>query len=97
LHFDADYEIFAQQPIDASAMVLLYESAYKATKNPMFITKMMLSYQWFFGENDLNIGLYDAHSKGCNDGLEEMNVNINQGAESTLAFLLASLVVKDYE
>ena len=97
LHFDADYEIFAQQPIDASAMVLLYESAYKATKNTLFITKMMLSYQWFFGENDLNIGLYDAHSKGCNDGLEEMNVNINQGAESTLAFLLASLVVKDYE
>lgn len=96
LYFDADYEIFAQQPIDASAMVLLYESAYQATKKSSYIQKMQQSYRWFFGENDLNIGLYDPQSKGCNDGLEEMNVNINQGAESTLAFLMASMVAEEY-
>ena len=48
-----------------------------------------LAFEWFLGGNDLGLDLYDAKSGGCCDGLQEDRVNLNQGAESTLAFLLS--------
>ncbi len=94
LRFDSNYELFAQQPIDAFAMVAMYEQAYAATKNPLFLEKMGKSYTWFYGENDLNINVYDQETKGCNDGIEPRNVNRNQGGESTIAYLLATVIVR---
>ena len=96
LRLDQDYDIFAQQPIDAMAMVLLYESAWEATGNEQFIDKLLLSFDWFFGKNDLNISLYDPESKGCNDGIEPLNINLNQGAESTMAYLLSRLIAEPF-
>ena len=52
---------------------------------------MFTSFMWFFGENDLWVPLYDYETKGCCDGLEKDGVNRNQGAESTLAYLMAYL------
>lgn len=54
---------------------------------------MFLSYQWFLGENSLHLPLYDYETKGCADGLQSFGVNRNQGAESTLAYLISHLVV----
>ena len=48
-----------------------------------------LAFEWFLGSNDLGLDLYDAKTGGCCDGLQEDRLNMNQGAESTLAFLLA--------
>ncbi len=48
---------------------------------------------WFMGENSLRIPLYDNETKGCADGLHHAGINRNQGAESTLAYLIAHLVV----
>jgi len=48
-----------------------------------------LAFEWFLGSNDLGLELYDAKTGGCCDGLQEDRVNQNQGAESTLSFLLA--------
>lgn len=48
---------------------------------------------WFLGENDLRVSLYDFETKGCCDGLESTGVNRNQGAESTLAYLISHLSV----
>jgi glycosyltransferase involved in cell wall biosynthesis len=96
LHLDQDYEMFAQQPIDAMAVILLYESAWKATGNRDFIKKILWSFDWFFGKNDLNISLYDAETKGCHDGIEEFNINLNQGAESNIAYLISWLTAKPY-
>ncbi|MEI6139978.1 MAG: glycosyltransferase [Mariniphaga sp.] len=98
LHLDHvyDYELFAQQPIDAMAMVVLYKSAWEATGNEQYIKKLLLSFDWFFGKNDLDISLFDHESKGCNDGIEEFNINRNQGAESNVAYLISWLVAKQF-
>lgn len=85
---------FSQQPVDAMAMVLMYEKAYLVTeKKKDYLHKMFTSYMWFLGENDLRLPLYDYETKGCCDGLEKEGVNRNQGAESTLAYLLSHLIV----
>ena len=51
------------------------------------------AFNWFLGENDLGIPLYDSKSKGCGDGLGAEGVSLNQGAESTLSFLLGLLTM----
>ena len=47
------------------------------------------AFDWFLGRNDLGQPLYDTGTGGCHDGLQENRLNENQGAESTLAFLLS--------
>lgn len=90
--------IYAQQPIDAMAMVLMYHKAYKMTNDASYIKKLFTSYLWFLGENDLRMNLYDFETKGCCDGFEDCGLNRNQGAESTLAYLISHLtVLKAYE
>lgn len=84
---------FAQQPLDAMAMVLLFHEAFHFTKDKSYLGKLYTSFMWFLGENDLRMSLYDFETKGCCDGLESYGVNRNQGAESTLAYLIAHLTV----
>jgi hypothetical protein len=96
LNHDYDYSLYSQQPIDAMAMVILYESAWEATGDKKFIDKLLLSFDWFFGKNDLDISLFDHESKGCNDGIEEFNINRNQGAESNIAYLLSWLMAEPF-
>jgi hypothetical protein len=90
---DETVSLFAQQPIDIMAIVLMFEKAYKLTKNKIYLDNLYTSFMWFMGENDLRMMLYDPETKGCCDGLESYGVNRNQGAESTLAFLISHLVV----
>jgi len=85
---------FAQQPVDAMGMVLMYEKAYLVTENKKdYLDKMFIAFKWFFGENDLRIPLFDYETKGCCDGLEKGGVNRNQGAESLLAYLFSHMIV----
>ncbi|HEX2976733.1 MAG TPA: glycosyl transferase, partial [Bacteroidales bacterium] len=84
---------FAQQPLDAMAMVLLFRQAYALTRDKQYLNKMFTSFMWFLGENDLRLSLFDYETKGCCDGLESSGVNRNQGAESTLAYLISFLTV----
>ena len=84
---------FDQQPIEAAGMVMMLRAAYDATLNDRFLTLQRKAFDWFLGRNDLHIPLYDFRTKGCNDGLMSDGVNINQGAESTLSFLLSLLAV----
>lgn len=85
--------LFDQQAIETMAMVLMYLQAYQTTHQPEFIEQMFRSYQWFLGENILRVPLYDQETKGCCDGLQETALNRNQGAESTLAYLISHLTV----
>lgn len=84
---------FAQQSIDVMGMVLLFFRAYEVTKENKYLDKMFISYMWYLGKNDLNIPVYDFETGGCNDGLEEYGLNKNQGAESTLSYLISHLTV----
>jgi len=85
--------IFAQQPIDALAMILMYHEAYHLTKEKEYLNKLFTCFMWFLGENDLRMSLYDFETSGCCDGFESYGVNRNQGAESSLAYLISHLTV----
>lgn len=80
---------FDQQPIEANATVAACLEAYRATQDPRWMNEARSSFEWFLGRNDLGQELYDPATGGCCDGLQEDRVNRNQGAESTLAFLLS--------
>ena len=84
---------FDQQAVEAMAMVLVFEQAYHVTKEPRYIELMFTSFMWFLGENELHIPLYDHETHGCCDGLQYNGINRNQGAESTLAYLIAHLTI----
>ncbi|MDF2430702.1 MAG: hypothetical protein JWP44_333 [Mucilaginibacter sp.] len=87
------FPAFDQQAIETMAMVLMHFQAYTIFRKPQYIEKMFLSYKWFLGENTLRAPLYDHETKGCCDGLLPTGINRNQGAESTLAYLISHLTV----
>lgn len=93
--YDEEIE-FAQQPIDALAMLMMYCSAYKVYGDEQYLGKIRLCFEWFFGNNDLNLPLYDEETQGCNDGLEEFCINRNQGAESIIAYLMSWLIAEEH-
>lgn len=86
---------FDQQGIDAMAMVMYYQQAWKLTQDKKYLERMCASYQWFLGANDLGISLYDPVTGGCADGLQEDGINLNQGAESTLAYWISHILTAD--
>ena len=80
---------FDQQPIEAQATVSACLEAYRATSDSWWYEQAERAFDWFIGWNDLGLELYSAKTGGCRDGLHVDRVNRNQGAESTLAFLLS--------
>ncbi len=82
---------FDQQSIDAGWQVILAQAAYRATNDKKYLDFMKKSFAWYLGRNDLNQPLYDYLTGGCYDGLMATGVNRNQGAESTIMFLLSLL------
>jgi hypothetical protein len=80
---------FDQQPIEAQTTVSACLEAYRATADPWWYDQAQRAFDWFLGWNDLGLELYARHTGGCRDGLHADRGNENQGAESTLAFLLS--------
>ncbi|MBI2898196.1 MAG: glycosyltransferase [Deltaproteobacteria bacterium] len=80
-----------EQAIDATAFVLAFRAAYVVTHDHQYLARMRQSFAWFLGTNRLGIPLYDSDSGGCRDGLGATAPNHNQGAESTICFLLSLL------
>jgi hypothetical protein len=78
-----------EQGTDAAAFVLAFRGAYLATGDRHHLQRMRESFAWFLGNNRLSLPLYDFATGGCHDGLGESDVNQNQGAESTIAFLMS--------
>lgn len=80
-----------EQAIDAAAFVLAFRGAYLATGDHHYLRRMRESFAWFLGANRLGLPLYDFATGGCRDGLGATHVNQNEGAESTICFLLSLL------
>jgi hypothetical protein len=80
---------FDQQPIEAQATVAACIEAYHATGEAFWVTEACRAFEWFLGRNDLGLALYDSSTGGCRDGLHVDRLSQNEGAESTLAFLIA--------
>jgi hypothetical protein len=80
---------FDQQPVEASAMITACFEAGRVTGEPKWDVLGRRIFTWYLGQNDLQKQLYDPATGGCCDGLHADRVNENQGAESTISFLLA--------
>lgn len=80
---------FDQQPLEAHATIDACVAAFHLTGDQLWLNRAMSAFNWFLGHNDLSLPLYDAKTGGCRDGLQSDCVNQNQGAESTLAWLLS--------
>jgi glycosyltransferase involved in cell wall biosynthesis len=80
---------FDQQPVEAWAMVSACLEAHRLTGDRRWTSDARRAFNWFLGQNQLRQSLYDAATGGCRDGLQAAGLNENQGAESTLSFLLA--------
>lgn len=85
---------FDQQPIEASAMVSACLEAFRLTLDERWRDEASRAFEWFLGRNDLGIPLYDPFTGGCRDGLHADRANENQGAESSLAFILSLLEMR---
>jgi glycosyltransferase involved in cell wall biosynthesis len=88
---------FDQQPVEACAVVSACLQAFRATGKGRWRKEAWSAFNWFLGDNDLQIALYDPSTGGCRDGLHPDRANENQGAESTLSFLMALLEMRKLE
>ena len=88
---------YGEQPIDVAYSIMTLNEFYQEFKNKAYLEKLSIAFNWFLGENRLNQILYNPCTGGCYDGLEENNVNLNQGAESTVSYLMARLTVEQYK
>lgn len=87
---------FGEQPIDVAYTIMTLSMFYDRFNKKEYLDKMIQAFNWFLGENRLNQIVYNPCTGGCYDGLEEHNVNLNQGAESTVSYLLARLTMQKY-
>jgi hypothetical protein len=88
---------FDQQPIEAAGAVSACLEAYRVTGDNRWRTEAWSAFNWFLGDNDLQLPLYDSVTGGCRDGLHPDRANENQGAESTLSFLMALLEMRSLQ
>ena len=82
-----------EQPLNAAALTEAQTEAFRATGSEAAARRAVRAFEWFLGRNRLDTAVYDFATGGCHDGLGETAVNVNEGAESTLAYLQALLVL----
>src|SRR3989344_2077642 len=85
--------MYDQQPIEAAGMTSAYLKAFEKTNDTGYKQKDRDPFDWFLGKNSQNQMVYDEATGGCFDGLTKTGVNANEGAESTVSYLLARLSI----
>jgi len=88
---------FGEQPIDVAYTIMTLSKFYDVFMGDQYHTMMETAFNWFLGKNRLHQIVYNPCTGGCYDGLEEANVNLNQGAESTVSYLMARLTMEKYK
>ena len=97
LHKGEEAGQYGEQPIDVAYTIMTLAKFYDVLKVEEYRTKMIIAFDWFLGNNRLNQIIYNPCTGGCYDGLEETHVNLNQGAESTVSYLMARLTIEKYQ
>ena len=87
---------FGEQPIDVAYTIMTLSKFYDEFEDEEYLIKMKTAFNWFLGDNRLHQIIYNPCTGGCYDGLEETHVNLNQGAESSISYLMARLTVEKY-
>ena len=93
---DKEVQLFGEQPIEAAYTVLALERFHQFLHDGFYRERRDTAFAWFLGQNQLHQTVYDRSTGGCHDGLEEHNVNLNEGAESTVCYLLARFAVEPH-
>jgi len=88
---------FGEQPIDVAYTIMTLSKFYDVFVDEDYRKKMEIAFDWFLGNNRLHQIVYNPCTGGCYDGLEETHVNLNQGAESTVSYLMARLTIEKYK
>ena len=88
--------LFGEQPIDVAYTIMTMGLFYDTFGDKTYLKKMTNTFDWFLGKNHLHKIIYNPCTGGCYDGLEEKHVNLNQGAESTVSYLMARLQMEKY-
>lgn len=88
--------IGGEQPIDVAYTILALGKFYDVFNDEYYLTQMKTAFDWFLGKNHLNQIIYNPCTGGCYDGLEKNYVNLNQGAESAVSYLMARLKIEKY-
>ncbi|NDP26670.1 MAG: glycosyltransferase [Flavobacterium sp.] len=89
-------KVGGEQPIDVAYTVLAFRKFHKVFKEEGYLQKMETAFSWFLGNNHLHQIMYNPCTGGCYDGLEDTYINLNQGAESTVSYLMARLTMEKY-
>lgn len=88
-------ELGGEQPIDVAYTIMALHSFYSVFDDEIYKKKMHIAFNWFLGQNHLHQIIYNPCTGGCYDGLEKCNVNLNQGAESSISYLMARLLMQN--
>jgi hypothetical protein len=83
-----------EQPIDVAYTILALSRFYDVFGDESYNQKITTAFSWFLGNNHFHQIIYNPCTGGCYDGLEENYVNLNQGAESTVSYLMARLTIE---
>lgn len=86
---------YDQQPIEASSTIEALDEALRITKDARYREIIKTVFEWFLGNNSKHVSVYDAETGACYDGITLHGLNLNQGAESTLCYLLARLKMEE--
>lgn len=95
LHKGHKPEEFGEQPIDVAYTILALDRFYEVFGDISYLEKAQTAFNWFLGNNHLSQIIYNPCTGGCYDGLEQTHVNLNQGAESTVSYLIARLTIEN--
>lgn len=93
IHKDEECQGFGEQPVDVAGTVIALHTFYQVFKEEKYRRMQTEAFNWFLGNNHLHQIVYNPATGGCYDGLEEKNVNLNQGAESAVSYLTARLAM----
>lgn len=86
-----------EQPIDVAYTIMALSKFYDHFGEENYLKKMEVAFEWFLGKNHLHQIIYNPCTGGCYDGLEETYINLNQGAESTVSYMMSRLTVEKYK
>jgi glycosyltransferase involved in cell wall biosynthesis len=89
-------KVGGEQPIDVAYTILALSKFYSTFREKQYLEKMKIGFNWFLGDNHLHQIIYNPCTGGCYDGLEDKYVNLSQGAESTVSYLMARLTMEKY-
>jgi glycosyltransferase involved in cell wall biosynthesis len=92
----ANEQIGGEQPIDVSYTIIALSKFYDVFQEDAYLQNMEIGFNWFLGKNHLHQIVYNPCTGGCYDGLEDTYINLNQGAESTVSYLMARLTIEKY-